>query len=146
MIYWGNNIREEVFHGNQNCKDFIWFILDGVFHSFPYLHIIAVKKENRKLGVGKKLLEFFEDICFKDHGKLFLVVADFNPDAKMIYERIGYIEVGIIPGLYRDGITEYLMMKVREEITDNYQNGGKLNVVWFKLYMERSIFASLGIL
>ncbi|WP_242960832.1 GNAT family N-acetyltransferase [Clostridium peptidivorans] len=102
-------------YGNNNCRGFIWFILDGIFHSFPYLHIIAVKEESRKHGIGKKLLKFFEDICFKDYTKLFLVVADFNPDAKILYERIGYIEVGSIPNLYREGITEYLMMKLREE-------------------------------
>lgn len=85
-----------------NCKGFIWFTLERAFHSFPYLHIIAVKKENRKLRIGKKLLEFFENICFIDNTKLFLVVADFNPDAKMLYERIGYIENGIIPSLYRE--------------------------------------------
>jgi ribosomal protein S18 acetylase RimI-like enzyme len=100
---------------NDNCKGFIWFILEGAFHSFPYLHIVAVKKDDRKLGIGKKLLEFFEDICFVDYTKLFLVVADFNPDAKILYKKIGYIEVGIIPSLYREGITEFLMMKVREE-------------------------------
>lgn len=100
---------------NGNCRGFIWFILDGSFHSFPYLHIIAVKKENRNLGIGKKLLEFFEDICFIDYAKLFLVVADFNPEAKMLYEGIGYIEIEIIPSLYREGISEYLMMKSREK-------------------------------
>lgn len=110
--------KEEIYVAldiSGNCKGFIWFILEGAFHSFPYLHIIAVKKEYRKLGIGKKLLEFFENICFKDYIKLFLVVADFNPDAKMLYERIGYIEIGIIPSLYREGISEYLMMKLREE-------------------------------
>lgn len=25
------------------CLGFIWFIVGGAFHSFPYLHIIAVK-------------------------------------------------------------------------------------------------------
>jgi ribosomal protein S18 acetylase RimI-like enzyme len=60
-------------------------------------------------------LQFFEDICFKDYTKLFLVVADFNPDAKMLYEKVGYVEVGTIPSLYRAGITENLMMKSREE-------------------------------
>ncbi|MGH4137086.1 GNAT family N-acetyltransferase [Clostridium sp.] len=100
---------------DHNCNGFIWFILQGAFHSFPYLHIIAVKKENRKLGIGKKLLVFFEDICFKDYTKLFLVVADFNTDAKILYEKIGYVEIGVIPGLYREGITEYLMMKLKEE-------------------------------
>jgi len=29
-------------------------------------------------------------------------------------ESIGYIEVGAIPGLYKEGITEHLMMKLRE--------------------------------
>jgi ribosomal protein S18 acetylase RimI-like enzyme len=100
---------------NQGCKGFIWIIMEGIFHSFPYVHIVAVKKENRKQGIGKKLLSFFEDLCFKDYTKLFLVVADFNPDAKMLYESIGYIEVGAIPNLYREGITEHLMMKTREE-------------------------------
>ncbi|GKX68257.1 GNAT family N-acetyltransferase [Inconstantimicrobium mannanitabidum] len=100
---------------NGNCVGFIWFILGGIFHSFPYLHIIAVKEESRKYGIGKKLLQFFEESCFKDFSKLFLVVADFNPDAKRLYESIGYTEVGIIPSLYREGITEHLMMKLREE-------------------------------
>lgn len=51
--------------------------------------------------------------CFKDFSKLFLVVADFNPDARRLYEKIGYTEVGCIPSLYREGITENLMMKLR---------------------------------
>lgn len=108
--------KEEIYiaiDNNHSCKGFIWFILDGIFHSFPYLHIIAVKEENRKCGIGKKLLKFFEDMCFQDYTKLFLVVADFNPEAKRLYERIGYIQVGFIPNLYRPGITEHLMMKSR---------------------------------
>lgn len=32
-----------------------------------------------------------------------------------LYKRIGHIEVGAIPNLYRDGITEHLMMKLRTE-------------------------------
>lgn len=110
--------KEEIYvalDNNNSCTGFIWFILHGIFHSFPYLHIIAVKEENRKQGIGKELLKFFEEICFRDYSKLFLVVADFNPDAKRLYESIGYIEVGSIPSLYRSGITECLMMKLREE-------------------------------
>lgn len=110
--------KEEIYIAtdiNNNCMGFIWFILDGIFHKFPYLHIVAVKKESRNQGIGEKLLKFIEDICFKDNTKLFLVVAGFNPDAKRLYERIGYLEVGAIPNLYREGITEYLMMKLREE-------------------------------
>ncbi|QHQ59882.1 GNAT family N-acetyltransferase [Anaerocolumna sedimenticola] len=109
--------KDEIFIAvdkNKKCLGFIWFIMNGIFHSFPYLHVIAVNEESRGQGIGKQLLIFFEDYCFKTCSKVFLVVADFNPDAKRLYESIGYIEVGVIPGLYREGITEQLMMKLRE--------------------------------
>ncbi|HEX3078087.1 MAG TPA: N-acetyltransferase [Lachnospiraceae bacterium] len=100
---------------NDNaCYGFIWIIKKGIFHSFPYIHIIAVKKDFRGQGLGKVLLQFAEKLCFEESSKLFLVVADFNLNAKRLYERIGYSEVGEIPSLYRDGITEYLMMKSKE--------------------------------
>ena len=94
-----------------DCLGFIWFILGGAFHSYPYLHLIAVKERFRGLGIGKKLLSFFEGAVFTDHSKVFLVVADFNPDAKRLYESLGYRQVGALPSLYKEGITEYLMMK-----------------------------------
>lgn len=94
------------------CLGFIWFIPEGVFHGFPYLHIIAIKEAYRGKGIGEKLLHFFEETAFAQHSKVFLVVADFNPDARRLYERLGYQQVGAIPGLYKDGVTEYLMMKM----------------------------------
>ncbi len=91
------------------CTGFMLYITNGAFHSFPYLHLIAVKEEYRGKGIGKQLVEYFEKISDRD--KFFLVVADFNPNAKRFYENIGYRKVGEIPGLYREGITEYIMMK-----------------------------------
>jgi ribosomal protein S18 acetylase RimI-like enzyme len=96
------------------CLGFIWFIVGGAFHSFPYLHIIAVKEKYRGQGIGKKLISFFEQTVFPDNAKAFLVVADFNPDAKRLYESLGYQQVGMLPSLYKDGVTEYLMMKQSE--------------------------------
>lgn len=93
------------------CLGFIWAISKGAFHSFPYLHIIAVKEEYRSQGIGKKLLHYFEDTFSNMSTKLFLVVADFNPKAKKLYQSIGYKEVGIIPNLYKSGVSESLMMK-----------------------------------
>jgi len=109
--------KEEIYiaiDDNNSCKGFIWYILNGIFHSFPFLHILAVNEEDRKHGIGKKLLKFFEDTCFKDYSKVFLLVADFTPEAKALYERIGYIEVASIPNLYKEGITQDLMMKLRK--------------------------------
>ncbi len=113
---------EEGFYKNEiyvaveynHCKGFIWVINNGIFHSFPYIHIVAVKSEYRGQGIGEVLLRFVENECFTDYSKLFLVVADFNPNAKRLYERLGYTEIGEIPDLYRKGIRECLMMKSKE--------------------------------
>jgi ribosomal protein S18 acetylase RimI-like enzyme len=109
--------QEEIFvavdEGGE-CLGFIWFILKSAFHSFPYLHIIAVKEAFRGKGIGKKLLFFFEEAVFTDNSKVFLVVADFNPGAKRLYESLGYQQVGVIPNLYKEGVSEYLMMKERK--------------------------------
>jgi len=94
-----------------SCLGFIWVIPNGAFHSFPYLHMIVVKEEFRNLGIGKKLLKYFEEIISKDSSKLFLVVADFNPRAKQLYQSFGYKEVGIISDLYKRGVAECLMAK-----------------------------------
>ena len=93
------------------CAGFIWWLNNGAFHSFPYLHIIAVKKEFRGKGVGSRLLGFFEQKAAAGSSKAFLVAADFNPRAKKLYESKGYSVVGQIPDLYKTGVTENLMMK-----------------------------------
>lgn len=94
---------------------FIGYIQNGAFHSFPYLHIIAIREEYRGKGVGGKMMKCFEDMMFNQSSKVFLVVADFNPKAKLFYEKLGYQEVGSIPDLYKEGVTEFLMMKVKSE-------------------------------
>jgi hypothetical protein len=43
--------------------------------------------------------------------EVFSVVADFNPEVQRLYEQVGYKQVGVIPNLYKRGVTEHLMMK-----------------------------------
>ena len=113
-----NAILEGIRRGNlyvaligEECVGFTYIIPKGAFHSFPYLHLIAIKEEYRGRGIGKALLDHSESIASETADKLFLVVADYNPDAKRFYEINGYRQVGEIPNLYRPGITEYLMGK-----------------------------------
>ena len=113
-----NAILEGIRQGNlyvaligEACIGFAYIIPKGAFHSFPYLHIIAIKEEYRGQGIGKALLDYSERIASEMADRLFLVVADYNPEAKRFYERNGYQQVGVIPDLYRPGITEYLMTK-----------------------------------
>ena len=65
----------------------------------------------RKKGIGKILIDFFVNAICAEDKKIFLAVADFNPVAKRFYEKNGFRQVGELPNLYRDDITEFLMMK-----------------------------------
>lgn len=95
------------------CLGFIWYQRHGAFGAHTYLHIIAVKDEYRGRGIGKKMIAEFEENTFKLDNMIFLMVADFNTEARKLYESLGYSLVGIIPKFYRNGIDEYLMMKAK---------------------------------
>lgn len=98
------------------CVGFLWPVLNGIFHIYPYLHIIAIGEKYRGQGIGKSMMEYFENtISTYSEDKLFLVVADFNPEGKRFYEKLGYQEVAAIPNLYKAGVTEYLMMKDKKK-------------------------------
>ncbi len=94
---------------------FFYYIPNGAFHSFPYLHLISVKRGCRGMGIGKKMMDFLEDTLLAQNKKIFLVVSDFNPDAMRFYEDLGYCQVGELPNLYRQGISEFLMMKEKKD-------------------------------
>ena len=90
----------------------MYFMSKGVFGSYPYLHIIAVKEEYRNLGIGKQLIKYFEENASAyPSTKCFLTVDDFNPKARKLYESLGYQCVGKLKDFYKNGITSYIMMK-----------------------------------
>ena len=97
-------------HGD--CLGFMYFMPKGVFGSYPYLHIVAVREEYRNLGIGKQLIKYFEENS-SDYSstKYFLTVDDFNPQARKLYESLGYQRVGELKNFYKNGITSYIMMK-----------------------------------
>ena len=99
---------------NETCLGVIYYMSKGVFGSYPYLHIVAVREEYRGLGIGKLLMSYFEDNASEySSTKLFLTVDDFNLRAKKLYEELGYQCVGELPNFYKQGINCYLMMKVK---------------------------------
>lgn len=78
---------------------------------FPLLRTLAVKQEHRSKGIGKELLNYYENSSSINSNKIFLCVSDFNNKAKKLYTAVGYKEVGYIKDLYKQGINEYIMCK-----------------------------------
>ncbi len=100
---------------DSECVGFVWFARDKMFYKLPYVRTIAVRKKFRGRGIGKKLLSFIETVAFKDYSKLFLTYSDFNEQAGKLYEKIGYKEICIIPDLFKEGVAEHIMMKVKDK-------------------------------
>lgn len=55
-----------------------------------YVSVLAVHPEYRNLAVGTRLLEFSEMIATRP--MMSIIVSDGNPNARRLYERVGYAE------------------------------------------------------
>ena len=84
----------------------------GMFGAWPYLALLGVKKRWRGMGVGRKLLSAFERIS-REMGarQIFICVSAFNPRARALYTSLGFRRIATIPELYRDDVTENVLMK-----------------------------------
>lgn len=95
----------------------VWFQRKGAFHSFPYLHLIVIKKDCQSRGLGRELMDLFESEILEDGNRklirtsAFLLVSKTNGRAMTMYKRRGYREVTELDGLFRRKITEVLMVK-----------------------------------
>lgn len=87
-----------------------------MFHSFPYLHMIAVRDGCRGQGIGTTLMDFYEQDSLlggknRIRTRTFLLVSDLNEPAQRFYANRGYAEMGRFESLFRKGVTEILLMK-----------------------------------
>lgn len=84
----------------------------GMFGAWPYLALLGVKKRWRGMGVGHKLLNAFERIS-REMGarQIFICVSAFNPRARALYTSLGFRRIATVPELYRDDVTENVLMK-----------------------------------
>lgn len=97
----------------HKCIGFIWVVINAAFGLYPYLQLIIIDKCYQRKGIGKKLINYFENVVSEDYDKVFLMVSCFNKQAKKLYENLNYKFIGILANFYIDGIDEYLMMKLK---------------------------------
>lgn len=73
---------------------------------------VGVHPQARSGGIGTALLTIMENEVRKKNGKkIFLEVAENNLPARSLYEKNGYVKVGLRPKYY-DGIDAIMMEKV----------------------------------
>ena len=83
------------------------------FGSEPLLEYLCVHEDHRDIGIGTRLINYFEEQLYREAANLYLFVSDINPNAVRLYERLGYKRIGELPDYNLVGQTEYLYRKYR---------------------------------
>lgn len=83
---------------------------------------LDIMPEYRSKGFGIKSYEMLLEFLFKhlNMNMVYLKVADFNPNAKKLYEKVGFKETGRLPQFYfrHEKYWDYIIMAITFE---NYQ-------------------------
>ena len=88
-------------------------ILDMTGPFAGYIQTIGLAAAARNRGFGRQVIEWAEDRIFRESPNVFMCVSSFNPDAKRLYERLGYEVVGRLKGFIVDEHDEWLLRKSR---------------------------------
>lgn len=90
---------------------FIWYVARGAFARSGYIMLIGVAPDRRGSGIGRALIAHAEAALFAGADDVFLLASDFNAAAQAFYRRLGYQQVGALPGYVVDGVTELVFWK-----------------------------------
>jgi [ribosomal protein S18]-alanine N-acetyltransferase len=93
----------------RDLVGFIILVMHGAF--VGYIQSVCVAPGRRGQGLGRRLMAFAEERIFRETPNVFLNVASFNPDARRLYERLGYEVVGELRDYIVPGHSEILMRK-----------------------------------
>jgi len=88
---------------------FTILIMQGAF--VGYIQSVAVRDDCRGRGLGTALIEFAERRILRETPNVFICVSSFNPDARRLYERLGYTVVGELTDYIVRGYSEILLRK-----------------------------------
>lgn len=99
-----------VAHLDKKPVGFIIFHPHGLAGS-PYVKSICVVDAHRSAGIGAKMIEFGENLFKSKSRHMFLCVSSFNKRAHMLYEEMGYQQVGEFRDYIIEGESELLMHK-----------------------------------
>jgi len=97
--------------GAEQAVGFAWCTPDGGFGRSPYLRLIGVRRDKSGVGLGGALLRTIEAKAIQQADHLLLLVSDFNETAQHFYRRLGYLQVGALPGYVLPDVAELIYYK-----------------------------------
>ena len=98
--------------GNEQAG-FLWYATRGAFLRSGYVVLLGVGAAWRGMGVGRALMAQGEAAMFQEVDAVFLLVSHFNQAAQAFYRRLGYRQVGRLPGYVLPDVDELIFFKKR---------------------------------
>ena len=95
--------------GDHGVAGFAVIVMQGVF--VGYIQSVAVRPDWRGRGLGTALIQHVERRILRDQPNVFICASSFNPDARRLYERLGYRAVGELTDWVIRGQSEILLRK-----------------------------------
>lgn len=94
--------------------EMVGFVVIDLRGPFPgYLQSVCVRPDRRGRGYGTRLIAYAEAQIFQHSPNVFICVSTFNPDARRLFERLGYTVVGELADYLVLGHGEVLLRKTR---------------------------------
>ena len=106
-----NKIKNmEVFVVKNDCKIIGWLRYNLFWDSIPFMNMICVLEDYWKMGIGKNLVKYWENVMIKNGYKNVLTSTQSNEEAQHFYRKLGYKEIGGLK--YFDDPYEIIFQKV----------------------------------
>ena len=86
--------NNEIFVIENNKKIIGWLRFNLFWDNIPFMNMIYFLDEYRKIGLGRKLVEYWENEMKNIGYKSVLTSTQSNEDAQNFYRKIGYVEIG----------------------------------------------------
>ncbi|MDR2598823.1 MAG: GNAT family N-acetyltransferase [Oscillospiraceae bacterium] len=86
--------NNEIFVLENNEKLIGWLRYNLFWDNIPFMNMIYFLEEYRKIGLGRKLVEFWENELKNIGYKSVLTSTQSNEDAQHFYRKLGYKEIG----------------------------------------------------
>jgi len=106
-------------HLARSSNEMIGFAIIKVRGAFVgYIQSIVIKSQHRGKSIGKRFMQYLERRIFSEQPNVFVCVSSFNPDAKRLYDRLGYQTIGELKDYFVDGHSEILMRKTISPLSE----------------------------
>jgi ribosomal protein S18 acetylase RimI-like enzyme len=92
-----NKIKnKEVYIVEENRKIMGWLRYNLFWDNIPFMNMVYFLEEYRKMGIGTKLVKYWEEEMKQNGYTNVLTSTQSNEEAQHFYRKIGYTEIGSI--------------------------------------------------